>query len=133
MAHRRGARVGRGDHGLRAVGGARLGALLLLAIAGGADIVAAILRSTIIQHEVPDAVRGRVWGVNFLVLNGGPRLGDMTAGITASGWGATASVVVGGLAAFLGVGAYALAAPELRRYTASGGLASTDDARLDEV
>jgi MFS family permease len=95
--------------------------LLLLAIGGGADIVAAILRATIIQHEVPDSVRGRVWG--------GPRLGDMTAGITAAAWGATASVVVGGIAAVVGAGAYAIAAPELRRYTSSDGIMATSDRR----
>lgn len=102
-------------------------ALLLLAVAGGADIVAAILRATIIQHEVPDAVRGRVWGINFLVLNGGPRLGDLTAGLMASAWGATFSVVVGGLAALVGTGAYALAVPDLPRYTSEDGIDPVGD------
>jgi MFS family permease len=97
-------------------------ALLLLAIAGGADIVAAILRATIIQHEVPASVRGRVWGINFLVLNGGPRLGDLTGGLTASAWGAPFSVVAGGLAAIAGVALYARAVPELPQYSAGDGL-----------
>jgi MFS family permease len=96
--------------------------LLLLAIAGGADIVAAILRASIIQHEVPGFVRGRVWGINFLVLNGGPRLGDMTAGLTAAAWGASTSVVVGGLAAVFGVCGYAIAVPQLARYTSTDGI-----------
>jgi MFS family permease len=108
--------------------GSNLGiGLLLLAFAGGADIVAAILRATIIQHEVPEFVRGRVWGINFLVLNGGPRLGDMTAGMMAAAWGATFSVVAGGLAAVVGTGAYALAVPPLRRYTSTDGIDPIDD------
>jgi MFS family permease len=102
-------------------------ALLLLAIGGGADIVAAILRATIIQHEVPAAVRGRVWGINFLVLNGGPRLGDLTGGLMASAWGATFSVVAGGLAALLGTGLYALATPELSGYTAEDSIDPVED------
>lgn len=102
-------------------------ALLLLAIAGGADIVAAILRATIIQHEVPDAVRGRVWGINFLVLNGGPRLGDLTGGLMATAWGATVSVVAGGLAALVGTVLYALAAPELPRYTSEDSIDPVED------
>lgn len=102
-------------------------ALLLLAIGGGADIVAAILRATIIQHEVPGAVRGRVWGINFLVLNGGPRIGDLTAGLMASAWGATFSVVAGGLAALVGAGVYALAAPELPRYTLEDSIDPVED------
>jgi MFS family permease len=92
--------------------------VLLLAIGGGADVVAAILRSTIVQHVVPTHVRGRVWGINFLVLNGGPRLGDLTGGLAASAWGVTVSVVAGGLAALVGSGLYALAHPELVGYTA---------------
>ncbi len=77
-------------------------------------------------------MRGRVWGINFLVLNGGPRLGDMTAGATAAAWGATASVVTGGLAALVGVCAYAIAVPELTRYTSADGIdpVGEDDQRL---
>lgn len=107
--------------------GARLWlGLLLLAVAGGADIVAAILRASIIQHEVPETVRGRVWGINFLVLNGGPRLGDLTAGFTAAAWGATASVVTGGLASLIGVVAFAVAVPALSCYTSGDGMDSTE-------
>lgn len=97
-------------------------ALLLLAIGGGADIVAAILRATIIQHEVPAPVRGRVWGINFVVLNGGPRLGDFTGGLVASAWGATFSVVTGGIAALIGTGLYAVAVRDLPRYTSESGV-----------
>jgi MFS family permease len=93
-------------------------ALLFLAAAGGADIVAGILRSSIIQHEVPGSVRGRVWAINFLVLNGGPRLGDLTGGLSASVFGATPSVVAGGLASVAGTLLYAHAVPEVPRYTA---------------
>jgi MFS family permease len=107
--------------------GARLWlGLLLLAVAGGADIVAAILRASIIQHEVPGKVRGRVWGINFLVLNGGPRLGDLTAGFTAAAWGATASVVTGGLVSLIGVGVFALAVPALSCYTSGDGVEPTE-------
>jgi MFS family permease len=102
-------------------------ALLLLAVGGGADIVAAILRATIIQREVAAPVRGRVWGINFLVLNGGPRLGDLTGGLIASAWGATFSVVVGGLAALVGTVLYALAVPELPRYTAQDPIHPLED------
>jgi predicted MFS family arabinose efflux permease len=109
--------------------GARLWlGLLFLAVAGGADIVAAILRAAIIQHEVPDSVRGRVWGINFLVLNGGPRLGDLTAGMMATAWGATFSVVAGGIASLLGVGLFAVAVPELTRYTSETGIDPIDQA-----
>lgn len=101
--------------------------IILLAIAGGADVVAAILRSTIIQREVPAAVRGRVWGINFLVLNGGPRLGDFTGGVAASVWGAWFSVLSGGVAAIIGTALYALTVPELEHYTAVDGTSEIED------
>ena len=95
-------------------------AVSLLAVAGGAHIVAAILRGTILHKQLPADVRGRVWGINFLVLNGGPRLGDLTGGVAASAWGATASVVGGGVTALVSVLLYTFAAPSLRRHTDSG-------------
>lgn len=91
-------------------------AVLFLALAGGAHIVAAILRGTIIHHQVPADVRGRVWGINFLVVNGGPRLGDLSGGLAASAWGATASAVGGGVAALAGVLLYTALVPALLRY-----------------
>lgn len=101
--------------------------LTLLAVGGGADVVAAILRATIIQREVSDRVRGRVWGINFLVLNGGPRLGDLTGGLAASAWGATFSVVAGGVAALFGTVLYALAVPGIPRYTADDDVEPVED------
>jgi len=110
------------------ISGDHLGlALLLLAIGGGADIVAAILRATIIQHEVPAHVRGRVWGINFLVLNGGPRLGDLTGGLVASASSATFSVVTGGLTALVGTALFAHAVPELPRYTSEDSIDPVED------
>ena len=68
-----------------------------------------------------------MWGINFLVLNGGPRLGDLTGGLMGSAWGATFSVVAGGLAALVGTGLYALAVPELPRYTAEDVIEPIED------
>ena len=35
-------------------------ALLLLAIAGAADVVSAVFRNTILQSSIPDSLRGRL-------------------------------------------------------------------------
>jgi MFS family permease len=78
-------------------------ALLLLAVAGAADMVSAIFRSTITQVATPDALRGRLQGVFIVVVTGGPRLGDFEAGSVANAFGLTASVVSGGLACIAGV------------------------------
>jgi hypothetical protein len=77
--------------------------LVLLAIAGAADMVSAIFRNTILQVATPDALRGRLQGVFIVVVTGGPRLGDFEAGAVASAFGVATSVVSGGLACVAGM------------------------------
>jgi MFS family permease len=72
--------------------------LVLLAIAGAADNVSAIFRTTILQSATPDEYRGRLQGVYTVVVAGGPRLGDVEAGVVASLGGEAFSVITGGLA-----------------------------------
>jgi MFS family permease len=72
--------------------------VLLLAIAGAADLVSAVYRQTILQTYAPDEMRGRMQGVFTAVVAGGPRLGDLRAGATAAATGATVSWAGGGIA-----------------------------------
>jgi MFS family permease len=90
-------------------------AVLLLAVAGAADLVSAVYRQTILQTYAPDEMRGRMQGVFIVVVAGGPRLGDLRAGATAAAVGTTASWVGGGLACAVLV-LVALAVPVFRRY-----------------
>lgn len=90
--------------------------LFFLAVAGGADVVSAILRGAMLQAATPDALRGRVSAANLMVVTGGPRLGDLEAGLVAGAVGAPASIVVGGVACLLGTAAVAKAIPALARY-----------------
>lgn len=92
--------------------------VLLLAVAGCADLVSSVYRQTILQLLAPDELRGRLQGVFTAVVAGGPRLGDVRAGLTASALSPTVSWVGGGLAAVAVIGALALAFPALRRYDA---------------
>lgn len=73
-------------------------AVLLLAVAGAADLVSAVYRQTILQTYAPDEMRGRMQGVFIAVVAGGPRLGDLRAGVSADLGSATISWVGGGLA-----------------------------------
>jgi MFS family permease len=91
-------------------------ALLMLAGAGMADAVSAVLRSTVLQLETPDELRGRMSGVFTVVGGGGPRLGDARAGAVASAFGPAAAAISGGLLCIAGVVALALAAPSFTRY-----------------
>ena len=51
------------------------GALALLAVAGWADVISAVFRNTIIQLAVPDALRGRLSGLQIAVVAAAPGSG----------------------------------------------------------
>ena len=90
--------------------------ILLLAVAGAADLVSSVYRQSILQTFAPDRLRGRLQGVFTVVVAGGPRLGDLRAGATAELTGATGSWAGGG---FLAAGLAAVLAvtfPALLRY-----------------
>src|SRR6266508_2822737 len=93
-------------------------ALAFLAFAGAADVISAVFRSTILQLSVPDSLRGRLSGFHILVVTGGPRLGDLEAGLVAAAFSPAVSVVSGGLLCIAGTALLALLVPELRRYHA---------------
>jgi MFS family permease len=93
-------------------------ALLLLAVAGAADNVSAVFRATILQAATPDAYRGRLQGVFTVVVAGGPRLGDVEAGVVAAAFGEAFSVVSGGIACVVLASALATRFPAFMRYDA---------------
>ncbi|MFB3739933.1 MAG: MFS transporter [Candidatus Velamenicoccus archaeovorus] len=93
-------------------------ALGLLAFAGGSDVISAVFRNTILQLSVPDALRGRISSIHILVVTGGPRLGDLEAGLVAQAFSPAASVISGGILCLIGTALLAMAVPELRRYHA---------------
>jgi MFS family permease len=101
---------------LAGVTGELVVALALLAIAGAADSVSAVCRSTISQTLTPDRLRGRMSSVFSLVVASGPRLGDVESGTVAAAATPRASVISGGLACVVSVGVVAALFPQLARY-----------------
>jgi MFS family permease len=91
-------------------------AAAMLALAGAADSISAVCRTTINQSVTPDRMRGRMSAVYSLVVTGGPRLGDIESGTVASAAGAGFSVLSGGLLCLLAVAAIVVAFPALARY-----------------
>jgi MFS family permease len=89
--------------------------LAMLALAGWADVISAIFRTTILQWSAPDRLRGRLFGIHILVVTGGPRLGDVEGGLVARLVSPAFSVIFGGMVCVLGAGLVALLYPELRR------------------
>jgi MFS family permease len=90
--------------------------VLLLALAGMADLVSAVYRQTIMQTFAPDHLRGRLQGVFTVVVAGGPRLGDLRAGATADLTSVSTSWVGGGLVAAGLAVVLGLTSPALIRY-----------------
>jgi MFS family permease len=93
--------------------------LAFLAIAGAADMWSGIFRTSIGQAIAPDAIRGRISGIELAVVATGPSLGDLEAGVVASLTGSlTFAIVSGGLACIGGVGVLAWLVPQFHRYDA---------------
>lgn len=84
-----------------------------LAIAGACDTVTVVSRTSIVQHAVPDSVRGGVNALDYLVGVSGPQLGNFRAGLVASATSGATSAALGGLASLAAIAGLAAALPAL--------------------
>jgi MFS family permease len=91
-------------------------ALLCLGVAGAADMISGIFRSTVWNQTIPDALRGRLAGIELVSYASGPTLGDFEAGSVAAVFSVRTSVISGGVLCVIGVGLVALALPAFIRY-----------------
>ncbi len=101
------------------------GAVFFLAMSGAADMVSAVLRTSILQSGAPDAMRGRMQGVFIVVVAGGPRLGDLRAGAMAAAVSIPATMISGGLFIVAAMVVVAIAVPTFRRYRFEEGPGAT--------
>lgn len=90
-----------------------LGALVVV---GAGDGMSAIIRNIIRQLSTPDHIRARMMSINMIFFTGGPRLGEVEAGLVAGLFGAPASVILGGIGTLLVVAIMAATIPALRKY-----------------
>jgi MFS family permease len=91
-------------------------ALLMLSVAGAADFISAVLRSTILLQVTPDSMRGRLSGIELAQVAGTPALGNLEAGIVASLVSLRFAIVSGGVLCVAGTAIVAAALPAFRRY-----------------
>ena len=98
-------------------------ALLCLALAGGADMISGLFRSTIWNQTIPDHLRGRLAGIEMVSYTTGPLLGNAEAGLAASLFSVRTSIISGGVMCVVGTGLLALALPAFIRYHGREGLA----------
>ncbi|HWE56738.1 MAG TPA: MFS transporter [Acidimicrobiales bacterium] len=89
--------------------------LVLLALAGGADIIGGVFRVAILQKATPENMQGRLSGLFFAAAVSGNRLGDGESGLAATAGGSQFAVWTGGLACILGTVLLAWRIPQLWR------------------
>ena len=91
-------------------------ALVLVGLAGWADLVSVVFRKVIWSTVIPDEMRGRLGGIAWANVRGGLLLGNVEAGAVAALTTTTISVLTGGLACIVGAGVLAVLLPGFRRY-----------------
>ncbi|HEX3922476.1 MAG TPA: MFS transporter [Streptosporangiaceae bacterium] len=93
-------------------------ALALLVAAGGADMLSGIFRDTLWNQTIPDALRGRLAGLELLSYGLGPSAGQIRAGAVAGVTSPRISLVSGGLACVAAVALTCAVLPGLVTYDA---------------
>lgn len=85
-----------------------------LALLGAADMISVFIRSSLVQLNTPDDVRGRVSAISGLAISASNELGELQSGFAAALLGATGAVVFGGTGAIVVTILWAWLFPELR-------------------
>ena len=77
--------------------------IVILALSGAFDNVSVVIRSTLLQLNTPDEMRGRVSAVNAIFINSSNEIGAFESGVAAKFLGLIPSVVFGGFVSILSV------------------------------
>lgn len=88
--------------------------LVCLVLLGAADMVSVVVRKTLLQLRVPDAMRGRVYAVGDVFVGASNELGEFESGLTAAWLGPELAVIVGGVGTLVVVALWAVFFPDLR-------------------
>jgi MFS family permease len=78
-------------------------ALILLAFIGWGTVIQLVMMNTLVQTEVPDNLRGRVFSVYFWALQGVAPFGSIVIGGIAQTWKVPVAAVVAGAICLLGI------------------------------
>jgi MFS family permease len=87
--------------------------LLALVVLGASDMISVVVRSTFVQLETPDEMRGRVSAVNSVFIGTSNQLGEFESGLTAAWFGAVPAVLIGGIGTLVVVALWIRLFPQL--------------------
>lgn len=90
--------------------------LVFLSVAGAADCVSGIFRSTIWNETIPDRIRGRMSSLEIMSYMSGPMLGNAQAGAMASITSPPMAFMIGGSLCMIGVIVCTLMLPDFWAY-----------------
>jgi MFS family permease len=82
--------------------------LVLLFFIGWGTITQLVMMNTMIQIQVPNELRGRVFSIYFWALQGVAPFGSIFVGWIAQSWGVPTSMIIGGVICLIGTGAIRL-------------------------
>jgi MFS family permease len=100
---------------------------------GAADTISVVIRSSLVQLETPDAMRGRVGAVNSLFIGTSNQLGEFESGVTASLLGTVPATVLGGVGTLVVAVLWMRLFPALRNFDSfDGGTATPTPAPAEE-
>lgn len=91
--------------------------IIALMVIGAGDGMSAVIRNVVRQMNTPDNFRGRMTSINMIFYTGGPRLGEVEAGLVAGLLGAPFSTIIGGVGTIIAVIIMAHNVPVLRNYS----------------
>jgi MFS family permease len=91
-------------------------AFIALVGAGAADMISGIFRGTMWNQTIPDAMRGRLAGIEMISYTSGPALGNFESGVVGALAGVRASVVSGGVLCVAGTVALCAVLPRFWAY-----------------
>lgn len=89
--------------------------LFALMVIGGSDVISMVIRSSLVQLQTPDELRGRVNAVNSLFTGTSFQLGEFESGVLAGFLGAVPAVFIGGIGSILVAGLWMVLFPSIRK------------------
>lgn len=95
--------------------------LFALVLVGASDVISVVIRSSLVQLQTPDEMRGRVNAVNSLFIGTSNQLGEFESGMVAGFAGAVPAAFIGGLGTIAIAGLWMYLFPSLRKLNSLSG------------
>ncbi len=89
--------------------------LFALLLIGGSDVISMVIRSSLVQLQTPDELRGRVNAVNSLFIGTSNQLGEFESGMLAGFIGAAPAAFIGGMGTIVVAGLWMYLFPSIRK------------------